>query len=112
MSGLNTASANNYEASGVHIYDFRYAELQLNLAECYAATNQIDLCKQAIGKLRARVGIPSTNNYGLDTYVFDRASALAACLRDARSNWHMKAKDIGIFGVGCFMMEDGEKLCS
>jgi len=24
----------------------------------------------------------------------------------------MKAKDIGIFGVGCFMMEDGEKLCS
>ena len=47
MSGLNTASANNYEASGVHIYDFRYAELQLNLAECYAATNQIDLCKQA-----------------------------------------------------------------
>ena len=82
MSGLNTASANNYEASGVHIYDFRYAELQLNLAECYAATNQIDLCKQAIGKLRARVGIPSTNNYGLDTYVFDRASALAACLRE------------------------------
>ena len=82
MSGLNTASANNYEASGVHIYDFRYAELQLNLAECYAATNQIDLCKLAIGKLRARVGIPSTNNYGLDTYVFDRASALAACLRE------------------------------
>ena len=32
MSGLNTASANNYEASGVHIYDFRYAELQLNLS--------------------------------------------------------------------------------
>ena len=54
----------------------------MNLAECYAATNQIDLCKQAIGKLRARVGIPSTNNYGLDTYVFDRASALAACLRE------------------------------
>ena len=64
MSGLNTASDNNYEASGVHIYDFRYAELQLNLAECYAATNQIDLCKQTIGKLRARVGIPSDNKYG------------------------------------------------
>ena len=63
-------------------YDFRYAELQLNLAECYAATNQIDLCKQTIGKLRARVGIPSDNNYGLDTYVTDRASALAACLRE------------------------------
>ena len=31
MSGLNTASDNNYEASGVHIYDFRYAELQLSL---------------------------------------------------------------------------------
>lgn len=32
MSGLTTASDNNYEASGVHIYDYRYAELQLNLA--------------------------------------------------------------------------------
>ena len=82
MSGLNTASDNNYEASGIHIYDYRYAELQLNLAECYAATNQVDLCKQAIGKLRARVGIPSAGNYGLDTYVSDRASALAACLRE------------------------------
>ena len=49
MSGLNTASANNYEASGAHIYDFRYAELQLNLAECYAATNQIGGLRYAEG---------------------------------------------------------------
>lgn len=82
MSGTSTLSANNFEASGIHIYEYRYAELQLNLAECYAATGQIDLCKQAIGKIRARVGIPADNNYGLDSYITDRASALAACLRE------------------------------
>ena len=71
----------------MHIYDYRYAELQLNLAECYAATNQIDLCKQAIGKLRARVGIPSDNNYGLDTYVTDRESAGCFMMADRAEQW-------------------------
>lgn len=105
MSGLNTASDNNYEASGVHIYDFRYAELQLNLAECYAATNQIDLCKQTIGKLRARVGIPSDNNYGLDTYVTDRASALAACLRERQVELAFEGKRY--WDIWRWMLYDG-----
>lgn len=105
MSGLNTASDNNYEASGIHIYDFRYAELQLNLAECYAATNQIDLCKQAIGKLRARVGIPSDNNYGLDSYVTDRASALAACLRERQVELAFEGKRY--WDIWRWMLYDG-----
>lgn len=105
MSGLNTASDNNYEASGVHIYDFRYAELQLNLAECYAVTNQIDLCKQTIGKLRARVGIPSDNNYGLDTYVTDRASALAACLRERQVELAFEGKRY--WDIWRWMLYDG-----
>ena len=72
-----------FSLSGVNIYEYRYAELALNLAECYAATGNVDECKNILGKLRARVGMEQgTHNYGLDTYITDRASAISGCLRE------------------------------
>lgn len=82
MTNRQLAKA-DFEYSGAHVYDYRYAELTLNLAECYAATGQVDLCKQELGKLRARVGMEKgAQNYGLDTYVTDRHTAISACLRE------------------------------
>lgn len=83
MSSQTASNEENFAYSGINIYEFRYAELALNLAECYAATNDIENCKNTLGKLRARVGIEKGNhNYGLDTYINNRNSALAACLRE------------------------------
>jgi len=65
--------------SGTDIFEYRYAELLLNIAECYAATNDISKCVQYLGKIRARVGIPPANNYGIGTPA-DKYAALAACL--------------------------------
>lgn len=77
------AAKEEFEYSGINVYEYRYAELALNLAECYAATGQVDLCKQELGKLRARVGIPKGNQYyGLDSYIYNRESAIAGCLRE------------------------------
>lgn len=74
---------NAFKYSGVNINEYRYAELALNLAECHAATGRVDACKEVLGRLRARVGIPQGSNYyGLNTYVTDRASAISACLRE------------------------------
>jgi len=66
-----------------------------------AATNQIDLCKQAIGKLRARVGIPSTNNYGLDTYVIGRFRVCKYILTQFRQHI-FTAWSISIFYIHIF----------
>lgn len=77
------AAKEEFEYSGINVYEYRYAELALNLAECYAATGQVELCKQELGKLRARVGIPKGNqNYGLDSYINSRESAIAGCLHE------------------------------
>ncbi|MBB1286493.1 RagB/SusD family nutrient uptake outer membrane protein [Flavisolibacter sp. BT320] len=51
--------------SGTDIFEYRYAELLLNIAECYAAKGEISNAVQYLGKIRARVGIPSANNYGI-----------------------------------------------
>lgn len=81
MSGLTTSSTETYKGSAINIYEFRYAELLLNLAECYAATNDIQNCKQTLAKLRHRVGIEEGSSYyGLDKTVRDRHSALESCL--------------------------------
>ncbi|WOG19149.1 RagB/SusD family nutrient uptake outer membrane protein [Bacteroides thetaiotaomicron] len=85
MSGTNTVPESNYGKSSIDIYDYRYAELILNLAECYAATGDIQNCKETLGKLRKRVGMPEGSQYyGLDETVRDRHSALEACLYERR----------------------------
>lgn len=38
MSDPSENSTNTYQYDGTDIYEYRYAELLLNLAECYAAT--------------------------------------------------------------------------
>lgn len=68
---------------GADLFEYRYAELLLNIAECYAATNQIDKCIEYLGKIRSRVGISSANNYGIGN-LSDKYAALEACLYERR----------------------------
>ena len=76
----NTAMDNVFDYSGADIFEYRYAELLLNIAECYAATGDKDNCAVYLGKIRQRVGIPKgTNNYGLGTFA-TKYEAIKACL--------------------------------
>jgi hypothetical protein len=72
-----------YNLSGTDIYEYRFAELLLNIAECYAAQGNIGECTNYLGKIRARVGIPSANNYGIGSLT-DKYQALEACLYERR----------------------------
>lgn len=69
--------------SGTDIFEYRYAELLLNIAECYAATGNTGNCLSYLGKIRARVGIPSANNYGIGTPA-SKYAAIEACLYERR----------------------------
>lgn len=69
--------------SGTDIFEYRYAELLLNIAECYAATGDVANCLVYLGKIRARVGIPSANNYGIGTLA-GKYAAIEACLYERR----------------------------
>ena len=69
--------------SGTDIFEYRYAELILNIAECYAATGNTGKCIEYLGKIRARVGIPSANNYGIGNLA-TKYAAIEACLYERR----------------------------
>jgi len=69
--------------SGTDIIEYRYAELLLNIAECYAAKGDVGNCITYLGKIRARVGIPSANNYGIGNLASKNA-AIEACLYERR----------------------------
>lgn len=69
--------------SGTDIFEYRYAELLLNIAECYAAKGNIAKTIEYLGKIRARVGIPSANNYGIGTLA-SKYEALEAVLYERR----------------------------
>ena len=69
--------------SGTDIIEYRYAELLLNIAECYAAKGDINNCLVYLGKVRARVGIPSANNYGIGI-LGSKYEAIEACLYERR----------------------------
>ncbi|MFL5739412.1 MAG: RagB/SusD family nutrient uptake outer membrane protein [Flavisolibacter sp.] len=69
--------------SGTDLLEYRYAELVLNIAECYAAKGDIANCLLYLGKIRARVGIPSANNYGIGT-LSSKYEAIEACLYERR----------------------------
>jgi starch-binding outer membrane protein, SusD/RagB family len=69
--------------SGTDIFEYRYAELLLNIAECYAAKGDIANCIVYLGKIRARVGIPNVNNWGIGNPA-DKYAAIEACLYERR----------------------------
>ncbi|MGF7232508.1 RagB/SusD family nutrient uptake outer membrane protein [Arachidicoccus sp.] len=82
MSDSN-ADSTGYAYSGTNIFEYRYAELILNIAECYAATGDINDAVKYLGKIRARVGIPSANNYGIGTPA-TKYEAINDCLYERR----------------------------
>ncbi len=83
MSSPNVSNASNYQLSGTDILDYRYAELLLNIAECYAAKGDIANTTEYLGRIRKRVGIPATDNYGIGS-LGDKYAALEACLYERR----------------------------
>mgnify|MGYP000856548443 CR=1 FL=1 len=78
-----SADTTQLQFSGTDIFEYRYAELLLNIAEAYAATGDINKCLTYLGKIRQRVGIPSTDNYGIGNLA-DRYAALEAVLYERR----------------------------
>ncbi|MGE9313685.1 RagB/SusD family nutrient uptake outer membrane protein [Niabella sp. CJ426] len=84
FKGSNPAGiSGNYQFSNTSIFEYRYAELLLNIAECYAATNSIGNAVTYLGKIRQRVGIPAANNYGIGT-PGNKYAAIEACLYERR----------------------------
>lgn len=83
MSDPKENSANTYQFDGTDVLEYRYAELLLNLAECYAATGQPGEAVKQIAELRRRVGIPAgvDGTYGIGNLA-DSHEAIKACLRE------------------------------
>lgn len=82
MSNVN-ADSTAFNFSGTDIFDYRYGELLLNIAEAYAAKGDINNAVTYLGKIRKRVGIPAANNYGIGTLT-SKYEALEACLYERR----------------------------
>jgi hypothetical protein len=83
MTDITATNATSFQYSGTDIFEYRYAELLLNIAECYAALGQTGNTLSYLGKIRARVGIASANNYGIGTLA-DKYAAIEACLYERR----------------------------
>ncbi|WP_368113528.1 RagB/SusD family nutrient uptake outer membrane protein [Bacteroides sp. RTP21281st1_E4_RTP21281_210402] len=79
----DTSVDNTFKYSGTDILEYRYAELILNIAECYAATGNTAKCLEYLEKIRSRVGVLADNHYGLGTFA-DKYAALEACLYERR----------------------------
>ena len=73
------ADSTGFQYSTTSIFEYRYAELLLNIAECYAATGNSSKAIEYLGKIRARVGIPAANNYGIGTPA-SKYEAIQDCL--------------------------------
>lgn len=74
--------AGSVEFSGASILEYRYAELLLNLAECYAATEELNLCQSTLNLIRSRVGAQTigalTSKYeALEAVLYERRVELA-----------------------------------
>ena len=81
MSSMETSPTENFAYSSTDIYEYRYAELILNLAECYAATGHPAEAVKWLGEIRKRVGIlpGEDGTYGIGNLT-DRHQAIEACL--------------------------------
>lgn len=83
MSNPN-ADSTAFAYSGTDIFEYRYAELLLNIAECYAATGNTTKTIEYLGKIRNRVGIPQgASNWGIGTLA-TKYEAIEACLYERR----------------------------
>lgn len=83
MTNPNASNSSSFQYSGTDILEYRYAELLLNIAECYAAKGDIPNCLSYLEKVRHRVGIPAANNYGIGTLT-GKYEAIEACLYERR----------------------------
>lgn len=83
MTDRNADPEESFANSGIDINEFRAAELVLNLAECEAATGNVQEAVRLIGLIRKRVGITSNNNYGIGN-ITDKNQAIEACLYERR----------------------------
>lgn len=84
-----TADDSSYGYSGTDIFEYRYAELILNLAECYAATGDVTNCLEQLKLIRKRVGIAAgtLGDYGITKGAgsfSDKYAAIEACLYERR----------------------------
>ena len=78
-------------SSSTDIMEYRYGELLLNVAECYAAQGKAE-CLTYLGKVRSRVGILSTDNYGLGS-ISGRYELIKAVLTERRSEERRVGKE-------------------
>ena len=69
------------ESSGTDVMEYRYGELLLNVAECYAAQGKAGESLEYLGRIRSRVGISNANNYGLGN-ISDRYQLIKAVLNE------------------------------
>lgn len=83
VNNIPGADTTLLQFSGTDIFEYRYAELLLNIAECYAATGNTAKCIEYLGRIRARVKIPSANNYGIGNLA-SKYEAIEACLYERR----------------------------
>ncbi len=83
MTNSSADNTSSFQYSGTDIFEYRYAELLLNIAECYAAKGDVSNCVSYLGFVRNRVGISSANNYGIGT-LNDKYEAIEACLYERR----------------------------
>ena len=107
MTNTTATNATNYQFSPTDIMEYRYAELLLNIAECYAALGQTTNTLAYLGKIRARVGIPSANNYGIGTLA-DKYAAIEAVLYERRVELAYEGKRF--WDVQRWMLYDNEAL--
>lgn len=107
MSNTAASKETNFQYSGTDIMEYRYAELLLNIAECYAALGQTNNTIAYLGRIRARVGITSANNYGIGTLT-DKYAALEACLYERRVELAYEGKRF--WDVQRWMLYDNEVL--
>lgn len=79
------ADSTGFAYSGTSIFEYRYAELLLNIAECYAAKGDVTNAVAYLSKIRARVypSSASSNNYGIGTPA-NKYAAIEACLYERR----------------------------
>jgi hypothetical protein len=71
--------AGGLSATGTDIMEYRYAEILLNVAECYAAKGDAGNCINYLKKIRQRIGIDAADNYGLGS-ISDRYALIEAVL--------------------------------
>ncbi|MEP6804551.1 MAG: RagB/SusD family nutrient uptake outer membrane protein [Flavobacterium sp.] len=107
MTNLTATNATNFQYSGTDIFEYRYAELLLNIAECYAALGQTGNTLAYLGRIRNRVGIPSANNYGIGTLT-DKYTAIEAVLYERRVELAYEGKRY--WDVQRWMLYDNETL--